>query len=230
MHLVGRYDDDIDQHTRHQHPLRLEGAAFGQPLHLSNDQATIVANGERLIERTEIAALVLVGQVAALVRRGGANDGDVGNDGGEEQPAIAGEGNARDDGFGGGAPVHGAAFPLGIDKGIEPDLGDDAGPLGRGLSVHVEKDARGDVVSRNCIAGDHPPDGGGLGRGRPGRIGAGEHLGEQTFLGKVVDALDAVHVAGGDRVQRRQPPRMPGTLEAAANGREHGIRTAEARG
>ena len=51
--------------------------AFGDALHLRDHDAAIVADRQRLVERAEIGALVLVGEVAALVGRGGADDRDV---------------------------------------------------------------------------------------------------------------------------------------------------------
>ena len=76
--------------------------------------------------------------------------------------------------------------------------------------------------------GDHLPDRGRGHRGRAARVGAGQHLGEQALLGDVVDALDAVHVAGGDRVDGGQVARVAGRGEALADGGQHGVGAAEA--
>ncbi len=65
--LVGIDDDVIDQHARHAHVMRLQRAFLGDALDLRDDDAAIVAGGQRLIETAEIGALVLIGQVAALV-------------------------------------------------------------------------------------------------------------------------------------------------------------------
>ena len=50
----------------------------------------------------------------------------------------------------------------------------------------------------------------------------------RPFFGDVVDTLDAAHVAGGDRVQRRQIARMALAIEALADRLQHQIRAAEA--
>ena len=55
-------------------------------------------------------------------------------------------------GAGGRLGIHGAAFAVGIDEGVEADLGDDAGPLGGGLAHHVEHDAGGHVVGGISLA------------------------------------------------------------------------------
>ena len=47
---------------------------------------------------------------------------------------------------------------VGIDEGVEADLGQHARALGRGLAVHVEQDAGGDVVGGDLVVGDHLPD------------------------------------------------------------------------
>src|SRR3954447_12501587 len=91
LHLVGCDHDRVDQHARHVDRERLERAGLGQPLDLGNDDPAIVAHRQRLIEWAEISALVLVGEVAALVGGGGADDCDVGDNGRKEQPGVAGE-------------------------------------------------------------------------------------------------------------------------------------------
>ena len=50
---------------------------------------------------------------------------------------------------------------LGSAKVSRPDLGQHAGPLGGGLAMHVEEDARGHVIGRDLVALDHLPDFGG---------------------------------------------------------------------
>ena len=76
LHLIRRDDDRVDEDAGHENLLRLQRARLHQPLDLGDDDAAIVAHGERLIEWAEIGALMLVGEIAALVGRGGANDGD----------------------------------------------------------------------------------------------------------------------------------------------------------
>ena len=95
LHLVGRDHDGIDQDARHEHLLRLERAGLRQPLDLRDDDAAIVADRQRLIERAEIGALMLIGEVAALVGGGGADDRHIGDDRREVQPFVAGEFDTR---------------------------------------------------------------------------------------------------------------------------------------
>ena len=85
LHLVGRDDDVVDQDAGHEHVMRLQRAALGDALHLRDDDAAIVAGRERLVERAEIGALMLVGEVAALVGRGGADDRHLRHDGREDR-------------------------------------------------------------------------------------------------------------------------------------------------
>ena len=89
--LLGRDDDDVDQNSRHDDVVRAQRSGRGEALDLRDHQAAVVANGERLIERAENAAFVLVGKIAALVGGGGADDRDIGRDGRKEQPVLAGE-------------------------------------------------------------------------------------------------------------------------------------------
>jgi hypothetical protein len=60
--------------------MRLQRALLGDALDLRDDDAAIVACSQRLVEPAEIGALVLVGQVAALVSRRRPDDGDIGLD------------------------------------------------------------------------------------------------------------------------------------------------------
>ena len=89
LQLVRRDDDVIDQHAGHAHVMRLQRAVLDDALDLRDDDAAIVARRQRLLEPAEIGALVLVGEVAALVRRGGADDRDLRRDGSEIEPVLA---------------------------------------------------------------------------------------------------------------------------------------------
>ena len=183
LQLVGRDDDDVDQHAGHDDVVRPQRARRGEALDLRDDEAAVVAHRKRLIERPENAAFVLVGEIAALVGGGGADDRDVGNDGREEQPVVAGETRrARRS-----ARPRALAFiaqpsRARIDEGVHADLGQHARPLGRRLAMHVEQDAGGHVVGGDRVAADHLPDRRRLGRRRAGGIGAGEHLARQPGL------------------------------------------------
>ena len=54
--------------------------------------------------------------------------------------------------------VHGTSLPVRVDKGIEPDLGQNARALRRRFPVHVEENAGGNIVGRDLIIADHLPD------------------------------------------------------------------------
>ena len=59
--LIGGHHNDIHQHARHQHIVRSQGARLRQPFDLRNHQPAVVAHSQRLIQRAENAALMLVG-------------------------------------------------------------------------------------------------------------------------------------------------------------------------
>ena len=120
--LVGIDDDVVYQHAGHPDIVGPERAILGDALHLGNDDAAIVAGGERLVEPAEIGALVLVGQVAAFVRCRGADDGDLRRDRREVEPVLAFEGDLLDDRLGGGLGVHRAALADGSTKVSRPIL------------------------------------------------------------------------------------------------------------
>ena len=223
-------DHEIDQHAGHVNGHRLQRAGVGKPLDLGDHDAAVVARGQRLIERTEVGALVLPGDVAAIVGAGAANDGDIGHDRREVEPGVAVEFGAADDRLGCGRVVHGAALQLWIDEGAESDLGEHARPLGRGLAGHVEEDPARHVVGRDRVVGDQAPDGRHRQRGRAGGKGACDHAGEEAGLGEVVNPLDPVHVAGGDGVDRRQSARAAGALEPLPDRAQHAVRATQAAG
>ena len=66
----------IDQNPRDMHVMGLQGPGLGEALHLGDDDAAVVMGGQRLVEGAEIGALMLIGQIAALIGGGGADDGD----------------------------------------------------------------------------------------------------------------------------------------------------------
>ena len=68
---------DVNEHAGHDDVVRTQRAGGGKALDLGDHEAAIVAHAQRLIERAENAALVLVREVAALIRRGGANNRDM---------------------------------------------------------------------------------------------------------------------------------------------------------
>ena len=155
-----RLDDDmIDQHAGYMYRHRLQCAGVGAPLDLRDDDAAVVACRQRLVESAEVGPLMLPRNIAALVRGGAANDGDIGHDRREIEPGVAVELGAADDRLGGGGGVHGAALKLRIDEGAEPDLGEHARALGRGVAGHVEKNPARHVVRRNYVIHDEAPNG-----------------------------------------------------------------------
>ena len=227
LQLLWRDHDIIDENAWNDDVVRAQSACRRQPLYLSDDDAAVVANGERLVERAENAALMLVGKVSALVGGRCADDGDLRRDGRKEEPLLSSETDALDDRIGRRLRVHRAALVDRIDKRVHADLRQHARPLRRGLAMDVEQDARGHVICRDRIAGDHLPDLRRLGRGRARRIGPGENTRKAPGLGKVIDSLDAPHVPGGDRMQGGDIARMPLGVEARPDRRQRRVGTSE---
>ena len=170
---------------------------------------------------------MLISEVAALIGRGGADDRDVRNNGAEIEPFLAVELLHRDDRLA-GRRIHGAALVTGVGKCVETDFGQHAGSLGGRLAMHVEQDAGRHVIGGDRIVADHLPDPRRLGGGGAGRIGAAQGALQQARLRQMIDALDAIHVAGGYRVQRGDVARMTFGVEALADRGKHGVWAAEA--
>ena len=138
--------------------MRPQGTSGGEAFDLCDHQSAVVAHAERLIKWAENSPLMLIGEVAALVGRGGADDGDVGNDGRKEQPVVAGKIHAAHDRGGTRLCIHRASLMVGVDKRIHADFGQYARPLRRRLAMDVEQNARGYVVARDRVVADHFPD------------------------------------------------------------------------
>ncbi len=217
------------QHARHAHVVRTQRAVLGDALDLRDDDAAIVAGGDGLLESTEIGALVFIGQVAPFIRRGGAQDADIGRDVREMKPGLAAELDPVDDRRRGTAGVHRAPFAHRIGKRLHADLGQHAGPAGGGLAVHVEHDARGHVVGGNPVLDDHPPDLRHRQIGRSRRIRPRQHAVQEPVLRDPVHAPDAIHVARGNGVQRRDVAGMTFGAETLPQCLQHQIGTAECR-
>ena len=149
---------------------------------------------------------MLVGKISSFVSRRCANDRYPRSDGREEEPVIAGEGDALYDRFRRRFGVHGAAFVDRIDERIHSYFGQYAWTLCRRLAMNVKQDSRRHVVGWDRVASDHLPDCRRLGRRRARRIGTSQNAGETSRLREMVDALDTPHVARRDRVKGRQVP------------------------
>ena len=228
--LVGVHDHEVHQRSGHVHLQRLQRSGAHHALDLCDHDPTVVARGERLIERAEVCAFVLVGQVAAFVRGGGAQDRDPWRDGRVEQPLFAGEGDLLHEGLGLRSRVHRAALTVRVHEGVETDLGEHAGALRGGVAMHVEHDAARQIPRRDLVLADQAPDLRHRQRGRPAGVGAGQHLLQHAGTGEVIDAADAVHVARGDRVQSREVARVAFGGEACAERLQHLVGTAQAAG
>ncbi len=168
--LIGIDHDVIHQHTGHPHIVRFERAFLGDALHLRNNDAAIVSRGQRLIETSEISALLFVGEIAALIGSCRPNDRHLRNDRGKIQPVLALESHPFDDRLGRSRSIHRTALTGRIDKGIEADFGEHTRALCGGLAMHVEHDAGWNVIGRDFIPGYHLPDQRRLGAGRAGRV------------------------------------------------------------
>ena len=80
--------------------------------------------------------------------------------------------------------VHRAAFADRVGEGVEPDLGEDPGPARGHVAVHVEEDARGDVVGGDAVLDEHPPDLGHRQRRGPAGVGAGDDVASRPSLAR----------------------------------------------
>ena len=87
LQLIRRDHDVVDEYARHDDVMGAQRAGRRKPLDLGDDNPAVVAHRERLIERPENAALVLVGKVSPFVGRRRANDRDLRNDA-RERTAI----------------------------------------------------------------------------------------------------------------------------------------------
>ena len=207
--------------------MRAQRPVLRNPPHLSDDQAARIARGQGHLHGTQGGPLLLIGQVAIFVGGRGADDRHIGVQGGEVQPILARKVHPPDQRFGPGRSIHGATFLIGVDKGLHPDLGQHAGPLGRPFAQHVEHDARGDVIGLDLLGQDQLPDQRRGRIGRPRGVGPADDARQHPRLGDVIDALGAEHVPGSNRVDRGQRAGMPLGLKPLAQGLQHGIRAAQ---
>ena len=121
--------------------MRAQTACGGQAFDLGNHQPAVVAHSNRLIQPAQISAFVFIGQIAALVRRGGAQNADVGDDVGKVQPRFAAKFHTVHYGGGGGLGVHRTALQGGVDKGLQAHLGQDPRLSRCHIAVHIEQNA-----------------------------------------------------------------------------------------
>ena len=198
---------------------------LGQSLDLGDDDAAVVVGGVGLIERAESAALLFVGEVAVRVGGRGADDRDVDVDRRVEQVVVAVDLHQLDEVVGDG--VHLGAFQPRVGVRAQPDLGQHARLPGGGGPVHLEQHSGGDVERLNLIIVDQLPDQRRVQLRAAGRVGAGQHPAQLPRAAQVVDALDAVHVAGGNRVQGGQVCRGAGLGVPLPDCLQHSIGTAK---
>ena len=138
--------------------MRFQRAFLGNAFDLRNDDTAIVARSQRLIQPTKISTLMLIGEIAAFIGSGGADDRDMRHDIGEIEPVLTFKTDLFDDGLFARLIVHCRSLTLGINEGIKPHFGQHAGTLGGRLAMHVKQNARRNIIGRNLIIGDHLPD------------------------------------------------------------------------
>jgi hypothetical protein len=126
--------------------------ALGQSLHLGDDDSAVVVGGVGLIERTQGAAFLLVGQVAVRICGGGPDDRHVDLDRGIEQVVIAGDLHRLDEVL--GDAVHLGALEPGIGVGSQADFGQYPWLPGRGRPVHLKQHAGRDVEGLDLVGVD----------------------------------------------------------------------------
>ena len=225
LHLVRRDDDRVDQYAGHVDVLGPQ-LIVGQPLDLGDHDAAVVVGGVGLVEGAQSATLLLVGQIPVRVRGGGADDGDVHLHRGIEEVLAAADRHQLDEVS--GDVVHLRALDPRVGVGAEADLGEHAGLAGRCGPVHLEQHPGRDVVGLDLAAVDALPDQRRVQLRAARGVRAGEHAGELPRRAEVVDALDAVHVAGGDRMDGGQVRRASGRRVAGADRLQHGVGAAQA--
>jgi len=101
-----------------------------------------------------------------------------------------------------GDRVHLGAFQTWVGVRAQPHLGQHPRLSGGGGPVHLEQDAGGNVERLDLIIVDQLPNEWRIQLRAAGGVGAGQHPAQLAGSAQVVDAFDAVHVTGGDRVQR----------------------------
>ena len=156
--LIGINHDIIHQHARHAHIMRFQRVFLGNAFDLRNNDTAIVARSQRLIQPAEISALMFIGEIAAFIRSCGADDGHMWHDIGEIEPVLTFKTDLFNDRLLTRLVVHRRTLTLGINEGIKPHLGQHARTLGSRLAMHVEQNARRDIIGRNLVIGDHLPD------------------------------------------------------------------------
>ena len=150
LHLFGIERDMVDQGAGHADGLRRQAAIWHHALDLGDDDAAIVARRQCLVQRSQIRAFVLHGQVAIFIGCRAADDGHINRDRLVEEPLLAGEVDARHD----VVPrdvVHLAATMRGVNDRIPADLAKQARAPGSRLAVHVIDDAAGQVVGFDLV-------------------------------------------------------------------------------
>ena len=158
--LVRVNDDVVHQVARHMHVVRAQAAGLDHALDLGDDDAAVVARGQRLVQPAQQGAFMLVGQVAVFIGGGGTDDGHLRHDGREVQPVLSVKAFFAHHGLGGAFGIHRATLKVGVDESAYADLGQHAGPFGGSVTVHVKQDAAGDVVGGQLVLDDHLPDDG----------------------------------------------------------------------
>ena len=124
--------------------------------------------------------------------------------------------------------IHSGALAARIDEGVEADLRENAGGASRGAPQHVEDQAARQVVRFDRVLEDQPPDRRHRQRRGAARIAAGDHALQKARPGEMVDAGDAVHVPGADRMYRGQSARPALARETLADRLQHPVRRVQA--
>jgi hypothetical protein len=172
---------------------------------------------------------VLEGQVASLVGGRRADDRDIGLNGRKMQPVVVGKAHAPDDRLGLRCGVHGAAFLLGIDEGVDADLGQHAGGVFAAPSLSMSKTMpEGTFQAATSSFKIICQMSGGFGTARTGRIRTADDLLQHPWPGDVIDPLRPEEISGGDGVNRRQSARMSLRLEPLSECPQNLIRTTQA--
>ena len=125
---------------------------------LRDYQTTMIAHGDGLFQTTKIGALMLIRQVSVLIRCRGPQNGDIRHNIRKVQPGFTSKFLPVNNRLGSGRVVHRAALAFGINKGLQPDLGQYTRPPCGHITVHVKQNARWNIIRFNPVLDDHLPD------------------------------------------------------------------------
>jgi hypothetical protein len=216
LRLRGVEHHVIDQDPGNLDVTRRQRAAFGEPLHLHDDEAA--GAPRRLRARQHLAGnrLLLHGDVAVLVRGGAAQKDDVERQRLEAQPFLAVDRHQLDEILLGARALAPAELAR-IDEGVQPGLGDEAGAAARHLPHQLRQHALRQRVGLDLVVA------GEVDQHRRVDQRAGHAALEHARVGKARGAL-LRPVADADHMDQTKIARLPFVQEALLDRRQDRFR------